>query len=112
MQKFSLLISFLTLLIFLVDTVFIQSKKVSRYLGIFYLIILLFVWLNEPFESIAHYLDIGRPVDLLIYTSLLVLIREFFISRQRHHESARQITKLTSEIAILKSKVVTASNEK
>lgn len=54
----------------------------------------------QPLEFLARQFGVGRPVDFLIYLALAVLIREFFLSRIRHRELARQITLLSREIAI------------
>lgn len=97
-------------MLFLIDRSFISPKRVQKFLTYFYLFILVFIWIPAPFKAISEHLSIGRPVDLLIYSSLIILCREFILSRQRFHIQQKQLTALIRETAITKAK--TFSTEK
>lgn len=51
-------------------------------------------------QAVSDYLGIWRAVDLLLYLSTIILIREFFISRIRQKEMSENITQLTRSLAI------------
>ena len=54
----------------------------------------------EMLSRLASLVGIGRGVDLLLYVALIVLIREYFLSRARQSALEGQLTQLVRQIAI------------
>lgn len=105
MSYFGILISVVAGLMVFADFVMLprQSRMALKWMSALYLLILLFIWIPEPFIELSKIVGVGRPVDLLIYVSVLILLREFFLSRQKQHLANKQITKLAREIALIKA---------
>jgi hypothetical protein len=71
--------------------------------GVFLLAAFLSIF-QKPLGPFAHWLGIGRPVDLFLYLTTAALIREFFLSRIRHRELQDQIATLTRTHALTHAK--------
>jgi hypothetical protein len=56
----------------------------------------------ELITAAANQVGVGRGVDLLLYLGLIILIREYFLSRARQSALESQITQLVREIAVNK----------
>ena len=67
-----------------------------------FLIIALMAFRSDLFTELAHFVGVGRGVDLLIYPLLVWLFREAVMSRVRHLRYTREITELTRLVAIQK----------
>ena len=69
MSIFAVLATFLTICLVFVDSIFLPkaSRKALRWMTIFYLFILIFIWFPTPFFAISRFLGVGRPVDILVY---------------------------------------------
>ncbi len=102
MNTFGLLISVAVLVVYYIDKSFLprSAKVASNWMLACYLVLLLLIWFPQPFFTVSKFLGIGRPVDLFIYVSILILVREFFISRHRQFLLNRQLTDLAREIAL------------
>ncbi|MCK6597855.1 MAG: DUF2304 domain-containing protein [Bdellovibrionaceae bacterium] len=102
MKLFSLVSVVFIFLLVLLDSLFVpkRARKALKWMTGFYLFLLIFVVFQEPFDSLAKFLGVGRPVDIILYFSTVILFREFFLSRQRHYLMMQQLTLLTRENAL------------
>lgn len=56
--------------------------------------------------AVAHWLGVGRPVDVLIYAATALLVREMFLARARYTRHEAQITELVRALAIERARVI------
>jgi len=85
-----------------VDWMFLPSSaRRSRRLlaGVFFIAGLLALS-PEPLFALTGWLGVGRPVDMVMYFSVAVLVRELFISRARVSVLERDLTRLVRVSAI------------
>ena len=54
----------------------------------------------EVLEAVTSRLGVGRPVDLVLYLSTVLLLRELFLSRARSTRTLSAITRLTRSQAL------------
>ncbi|NPA84204.1 MAG: DUF2304 domain-containing protein [Epsilonproteobacteria bacterium] len=69
------------------------------YLGIAYLIIF-----PDQADAIAHFVGVGRGVDLIIYLSIAILTLIVAILYTKVKANERAITKIVRQIAIMEAK--------
>ena len=65
---------------------------------------------TDAWQSLAHFLGIGRPVDILVYSATAILAREMFLSRARQAKTEEQLTELVRAIAIDSATYPSTSN--
>jgi len=53
-----------------------------------------------PLEWLRLRLGVGRAVDIVVYVSTALLVRELFISRARSSRAAEAFTRLVRELAL------------
>lgn len=100
-MKLIVIISF-TLTIVVLDKVFFPKSARNAWI-LMTLTFLLGGFLiveNHLLISIANILDVGRPIDVIIYFGFILLVREFFVNRYRTQNLNKQITDLVRAGAI------------
>lgn len=98
---------FLVLLL-LIDRMFMprSARKAWAVMAVFLgTAILLALW-PGLLERIAAWLGIGRPVDLVLYFTSAILVREMFLSRARSARTLRAITELARQQAIASAREI------
>ena len=95
---------FLCLLLFLllVDFVFLPRsvRRAWLMMVITFSVAATMVLFTDAWFRLAHFLGIGRPVDILVYTATAILAREMFLSRARQAKTEEQLTELVRATAI------------
>jgi hypothetical protein len=90
------------ILLLLIDRVFMPKSArkawalMAAFLGG---AIVLALW-PSLLERAAGWLGIGRPVDLVLYFTSAILVREMFLSRARSARTLRSITELARQQAL------------
>lgn len=89
-------------LVLLVDRIFMPGKarKAWQLMAFFYTIALLIIGFPEFLASLATFLGVGRGIDIILYLSVFILVRELFLSRSRQSSLERQMTIIARKIAI------------
>ena len=64
----------------------------------------IFVWLPKVLETFTNMIGVERPIDALIYGSILGILYLIFRLYIKLHEIEQEHTKLVREIAIAKKK--------
>ena len=102
MSLFGVLITCFVLILIIFDRVLLpkSSRAALKWMSSLYIFVIFFIWMQRPFIKLSELLEVGRPVDLLVYISILILMREFFLSRQKAHIQNKQLTALAREIAL------------
>ena len=77
-----------------------NARKALFWMAATFRFLLLFI-LNVPvFEKISKTLGVGRPVDILIYLSIIFFWRSFFRSQLKNSQINRDLTNLTRYLAL------------
>jgi hypothetical protein len=89
-------------IVLLVDRLFIPSKarKAWQLMAIFYALALVLISFPQLLAELASLIGVGRGVDIVLYLSVFVLLRELILSRARQSNLERQITSVVRRIAI------------
>ncbi|MCM2278500.1 MAG: DUF2304 family protein [Oligoflexia bacterium] len=100
---FPLLFTIFLFALFAWDFLFLprNSRRVLHVLAALFFLGGLVALYTEPFSRLAIAVGLGRPVDGVLYVVVVVLIREFFLSRIRHATLEREMTLLVRRLAIL-----------
>lgn len=67
---------------------------------------------QRPLFYLGQFLGVGRTVDAVIYFVIILLIREFFLSRARLSERDKQYTQLVRAIACMNPELAADSTNK
>lgn len=102
MKAIQLLLPIAFVFVLLIDRIAFpkRARRAWRAMAGVFFIAGFFAIFPAPLRLIADLLGVGRPVDVVLYIGLAVLVREFFLSRIRDRELRREITTLTRELAV------------
>ena len=86
----------------------VKEGNIPKNEGIFWvglwIAVIAAVWMKSQLQVLQPYFNIGRPVDVLVYLSIIVLFYFSFRVYVRLTEIEGSITKLVQEIALMKKK--------
>lgn len=86
----------------LVDFIFLpkQSRGAWMALTVGFVLAVIATFFTPPLERIAALIGIGRAVDVVIYLTCAILVRELFLTRGRAARQDAQLTALVRHLAI------------
>ncbi|MBU6375173.1 MAG: DUF2304 family protein [Bdellovibrionales bacterium] len=99
----SLFILTILLVLLATDYLFLprQARRAFLVMGLVFGLIGLLAVFPNGLSAVASWVGIGRGVDLIVYLALIVLVREYFISRSRQAALESQLTSLVRQIALM-----------
>jgi len=81
----------------------LRNKEGAFWIGLWVLVILA-VWMKSKLALLKVYFDIGRPVDVLVYLSIILLFYFSFRVYVKLTEVEGQLTKVVQSVALKKGK--------
>jgi hypothetical protein len=99
---FQILFVLFLLLLVVFDRIFLpnSARRMRRLLTAVFLLTAVVAVFQRPVGLLAEKLGVGRGVDLVIYFVVVILVREFFLSRARFTALDSQVTRLVRADAI------------
>ncbi|MGA9520762.1 MAG: DUF2304 domain-containing protein [Myxococcaceae bacterium] len=90
------------LLLVVIDAIFLPgaARRSRRLMTIVFIVAGVFAVYQEPLFALTERLGVGRPVDMILYFVVVILVRELFISRARHTQLEERLTQLVRAEAI------------
>jgi hypothetical protein len=88
--------------ILVIDGIFLprSSRRMLRLLAVLFAGAALVAIFQEPLFFLASRLGVGRPVDLVMYVVVVILVRELLLSRARFVQLESQVTTLARAEAL------------
>jgi hypothetical protein len=99
---FLYLVSVFIIFLIFTDRLFLPKTTLNawRALTLVNVLGLFSLWVPKPLISTASALGLSRPIDLIIYPSVIILIRELFLSRARLIQLQNDLTRLARAYAV------------
>lgn len=77
-----------------------KSRRILHILGVLFVFGAVVALYPEPFVQLAARVGLGRAVDGVLYVAVVILVREFFLSRVRHRALEREFALLVRRLAL------------
>lgn len=99
---FPILVSIIFLALLVVDYLFIHptNPRTWKIMSVIFIGGIVFSWVPESLAVVSNFIGVGRPVDLVIYCTCIILVRELFISRVRYSKQQKTLTDLVQKLAV------------
>lgn len=108
-------ILFATILISIVifDYIFMHrsNRRVWKFIAMAFGLAALLALFPGVLDRVAETVNVGRPVDIIVYLCCAILFRELFLSRARDYKMNEQLTTLVRELAIKSAESLQAPRE-
>ncbi len=90
------------LVLLAIDRVFLPNtaRRTRLLLTVVFVSVAVLALFQKPMFAIAEALGVGRPVDLIVYVSVVLLFRELLVTRERFHRLEKRVVVLARAQAL------------
>lgn len=106
---FSYLFAAFIILLLLVDRVFLprSARRAWTVMACFMGVAATLSLAPRLIGSLSDWLGVGRPVDLILYVTTVLLLREVFLARARSDRTLRALTQITRAQSLASARRIT-----